>query len=124
MSTHRKRLGEWGEEKATQYLSQKGFVILHRNYRWARGELDIVAEKDDLLIFVEVKTATSANMGEPASWVTPRKQKQIAMVAQKYLQDKQIENKDCRFDVIGVLKTGSDFTIRHIENAFWLQYVY
>jgi len=124
MSTRTKRLGDWGEEKATQFLTKNGYKIIERNFRWARGELDIVAEKDDLLIFVEVKTATSANMGEPASWVTPRKQKQIALAAQKFLQDNRIENKDCRFDVIGIMKTGSTFKIQHIENAFWLEQAY
>lgn len=124
MSRNTKKLGDWGEEKAAQYLAQKGYEIIDRNFRWSRGELDIVAEKDDLLVFVEVKTAASAQMGEPASWVTLRKQKQIAQAAQKFLQDKRIENKDCRFDVIGIIKTGGTFKIQHIENAFWLQQVY
>lgn len=120
MSTQRKRLGEWGEAKAAQFLIDKGYKILDRNFRWARGELDIVAEKDDVLVFVEVKTASSAKMGEPATWVTPRKQQQIAQVAQKYLFEHQIVDRDCRFDVIGILKSGSTHKIQHIENAFWL----
>ncbi|MFQ5632758.1 MAG: YraN family protein [bacterium] len=124
MSTRTKKLGDWGEEKAVQYLIENGYTIIKRNFRWARGEIDIVAENDDLLIFIEVKTAASAQMGEPANWVTQRKQKQIAQVAQKFLQDNRIENKDCRFDVIGIMKSGNTFEIQHIENAFWLEQTY
>lgn len=113
-------LGKWGEDQAVAYLEERGFTILHRNFRWARGELDVVARQDNLLVFIEVKTATNYEMGDPATWVTRRKQLQIGKVALKYLQDHAITGLDCRFDVIGVVKQGDDAKINHIENAFWL----
>jgi len=116
-----KALGKWGEDRAAVFLQEKGYHIRERNFRWARGELDIVAEKDGVLVFVEVKTARSQRMGEPATWVTRRKQQQIGQVAQRYLQVHAIRDMDCRFDVIGVMKTGDGAEITHIENAFWLE---
>lgn len=120
MSTRDKRLGDWGEQKAAQHLLEKGYQIVARNFRWARGEIDIVAQKANMLVFVEVKTASSINMGDPSTWVTPKKQSQIAQVAQKFLFDYAITDQDCRFDVIGVLKTAASYRLQHIENAFWL----
>ena len=121
MKTARKSLGKWGEDYAAQYLLQKGYSLRERNYRRARGELDIIAEKDGMLIFVEVKTARSTRMGDPITWVNRQKQAQLATVAMHYLQEKEIEDMDCRFDVIGILKQGEDVQIQHIENAFWLE---
>jgi len=115
-----KRIGNSGEELAADFLSKNGYKILTRNYRWARGEIDIVAEKDNMLIFVEVKTARSKNFGAPETWVTERKQQQVGMVASRYLQENEIVDKDCRFDVIAISATGKDWQIKHIENAFWL----
>ncbi len=121
MKRHNKALGAWGEEKAAEYLQRQGYAVCARNFRWARGELDIIAERGELLVFVEVKTAGSERMGPPETWVTRQKQAQIGQVALRYLQTNEIENRDCRFDVIGVIKSDDSFKITHIENAFWLE---
>lgn len=105
---------------AARHLRNKGYQILERNYRWARGEIDIVARKDDMLVFVEVKTARGATFGPPETWVDQRKQQQIGQVAEHYLQEKQIKGVDCRFDVVAVTAQGKEWKINHIENAFWL----
>ncbi|MFQ5601941.1 MAG: YraN family protein [bacterium] len=115
-----KSLGERGEQLAAEYLQKKRYRIRERNFRWARGEIDIVAQKDELLVFVEVKTARSDAFGEPETWVDERKQRQIARVAERYLQEQAISDMDCRFDVVAVKAQGNQWTIRHIENAFWL----
>jgi putative endonuclease len=115
-----KNIGKLGEEMAAQYLRDKAYQILERNYRWARGEIDIVAKKDNMLIFVEVKTAQRDTFGPPETWVDRRKQQQIGQVAERYLQDKEIEGMDCRFDVVAVTFQGKAWKINHIENAFWL----
>ncbi len=120
MSIKSKQLGRYGEDLASRYLEQKGYQILERNYRWARAEVDIIARKENLLIFVEVKTAASPAMGEPISWVHEKKQRQVALAAQHYLQAKEIHGLDCRFDVIGIIRKRGSFNITHIENAFWL----
>ncbi len=112
--------GRKGEELATGFLHDLQYEILARNYRWARGEIDIVARKAGVLVFVEVKTASGKSFGEPETWVTPRKQKQIGLVAERYLQEHGIQDMDCRFDVIAVKVDPSSHSIKHIENAFWL----
>lgn len=120
MSKSGKRRGNWGEDHAANFLSRHQYDILERNYRFARGEIDIVAKKDGVLVFVEVKTSATKRFGEPETWVTDRKQQQIGMVAAHYLQAKEIEDVDCRFDVITVESNGRSHKIKHIENAFWL----
>ncbi len=120
MTRARKRVGNLGEEIATKFLQEKAYKIVQRNYRWARGEIDIIAEQDDVLVFVEVKTAKAKSFGPPENWVDQRKQEQIGKVAEKYLQDNEINGVDCRFDVIGIELQGTKHQIRHIENAFWL----
>lgn len=114
------KVGKVGEDIAAKFLKKKSYHILQRNYRWARGEIDIIAEKDDMLIFVEVKTARSNSFGSPESWVDERKQEQIGMVAEKYLQENALNDSDCRFDVIAIRLRGSIPEVKHIENAFWL----
>lgn len=116
-----REIGRKGEQKAAEFLIQKGYAILKQNYRWARGEIDIVAQDGNTLIFVEVKTsAGTGKFGEPEIWVTPRKQQQIGRVASRYLQEYEITDTDCRFDVIGVTYHRNQWHLKHIENAFWL----
>ncbi len=115
-----KDLGQLGEELAAQFLKKKDYEILERNYRWARGEIDIVAKKENILIFVEVKTTQSERFGPPETWVDSRKQQQIGIVAERYLQEKEIDEMDCRFDVVAVTLHGKAWEIKHLENAFWL----
>lgn len=115
-----KALGKLGEDMAADHLLQKSYQILDRNYRWARGEIDIVARKDNTLVFVEVKTARGIKFGAPETWVDERKQQQVGQVAERYLQERGIEDLDCRFDVIAVQAQGKEWKIRHIKNAFWL----
>ncbi|MFQ5753648.1 MAG: YraN family protein [bacterium] len=115
-----KKIGTLGEDMAAQYLEKQHYTIIERNYRWARGEIDIVAQKDDILIFVEVKTARGGTFGSPLTWVDVRKQHQLGQVAEHYLQEKEIEDMDCRFDVVAINAHGKQWKIQHIENAFWL----
>ncbi len=121
MTSQHKSLGRWGEDQAARYLEQQGFHIRERNFRFARGEIDIIAEKDGVLVFVEVKTAAQSHLGDPVTWVDERKQRQLATVAARYLQLNDIHDMDCRFDVIGVIRRGEHPHIQHIENAFWLE---
>lgn len=115
------QFGRWGEQRAAEFLEAHGFKILKRNFRLGRvGEIDLIAEHNGTLVFVEVKTQHSDAMGEAVSWVTPKKQRQIGRIAQAYLTFNKIENRDCRFDVITVLQQSNATEIRHIPNAFWL----
>ncbi len=120
MHRNRKSLGNLGEDLAVQYLMKNNYKILQRNYRHLSGEIDIIASKDDLLIFVEVKTARSRSFGNPETWVNEHKQQQIGRVAEIYLQENEIYDVDCRFDVIAVTFVQNQPRIKHIKNAFWL----
>ena len=114
-----KELGIFGEEHAALYLEDLGYRILTRNYRSRYGEIDIIAEKDETLVFIEVKARRSYLYGEPKDSIHIRKQKKLIQTAMIFLQENEWEDHDCRFDVIEVtfLPNGS---IRpyHIENAF------
>lgn len=112
-------LGKDGEDFALKYLLKKKYRILTQRYRFMRGELDIIAEKNNEIIFIEVKTRRNLKFGSPEEAVTATKQKQIRRIAQGYLTQHNILDTACRFDVISVLiyKNGK-FRLEHIKNAF------
>lgn len=122
MKSHNVKIGKTGENKATAYLIRKGYKILERNYRSHHGEIDIIAQKDGITVFVEVKTRTQDTYGRPVEAVNFYKRKSIIAVSQMYLATKSY-NSQCRFDVIEVILKkeflGYSVKINHIENAFW-----
>ena len=97
-------LGAHAEDRAAAHLESLGYRILERNVRLKVGELDIVAEHEDDLVFVEVRARTDSNQVHPAETVTPRKQKQVVRCAMAYLQQHGIEDRMVRFDVVAVLE--------------------
>lgn len=111
-------LGQKGEDLAADHLKKAGFKILSRNWKWGKHEIDIIAEKIDLIVFVEVKTRTDDYQMHPVTAVTTEKQRSIIYAADGYLQKFKI-NKESRFDVITIIKTGELYQIDHIENAFY-----
>ena len=114
-----KYLGDRGEELAVELLENLNYEIIERNYRFGRGEIDIVAKDEDVLVFVEVKARKNLEYGHPEYAVTKDKQKQIRRLAEAYLYEKEISNIDCRIDVIAILfKNNLPPEINHIENAF------
>lgn len=113
-----KELGDIGESIACDTLRNNGYKILRRKYIFNRAEVDIVAEKDDLIIFVEVKTRISSYLTDPSLLVSLGKQKQVIRAADQYIKDFYPEN-EWRFDIMVVI-TNSDYTsIEHIEDAFY-----
>jgi len=114
----RRSLGAAGEEAAARYLEGAGYRILDRNIRRGRCELDIIAEGEGVMAFVEVKTRSSSRYGAPAEAVTPAKQRNIVRAALLYLQERDMEPTEIRFDVIEVLREGGADRIRHIPGAF------
>ena len=114
-----KELGKLGEEIAVRFLKGMGYRIKELNYKFGKGELDIIALDGDITVFVEVKTRQNLEMGDPVYGVTPGKVKQIKHIAELYLYDKRIEEIDCRFDVVTVLfQEGQEPLIEHYINAF------
>lgn len=118
---NKKSFGSEGEEIAAKYLAEKGFEIIERNYFHGHGEIDIIAidPRDNYLVFVEVKTRNSMDYGDPAYAINKKKIGQIKKVAELYLADKNIQEHDCRFDVVTVLLANpKNPLIEHYENAF------
>ena len=89
-------LGAWGEARAAEHLQQFGYDILERNFRAERGEIDIIARKNNTIVFVEVKTARSRKLGPPESWVDQRKQAQIGKVASAWLMQHAARDRTVR----------------------------
>lgn len=116
---HNKNLGMRGEDAATKYLENKGYVILDRNWKCKLGEIDIVAKFEDVLIFVEVKTRTNIELGLPEDAVGPKKRRKYESLAAMYLQEHEYVDMAVRFDVVGLLVLKQDRAfIRHHVNAF------
>jgi putative endonuclease len=119
MSLSSIELGKLGEEAAVQFLKEKGFQIKELNYRTGRGELDIIALDGGITVFIEVKARWNLEMGDPVYGITPAKVKQLKKIADLYLYDNDIEEINCRFDVVTVLFRGEKRPIiEHYVNAF------
>ena len=118
MSKNTKTLGQAGEDFAAKYLEEHGYKIIARNYRISTAEIDIIAEREGEIIFVEVKTRSNIRHGLPVEAVDIRKQKRIIQAAGVFLQDERYSDCACRFDVIEVYSSGKNFAVRQIENAF------
>ncbi len=105
--------GKTGEDRAEEFLKNKGYEILERNYHSRYGEIDIIAKKNGCVVFIEVKTRKSTAYGRPCEFVTPKKMEKIIKTAMIYLKNQEVE---MRFDVIEVYT--KNWEIEHIENAF------
>jgi putative endonuclease len=112
--------GAQGEEIAVRFLAKKKYTIVQRNYRCRYGEIDIIARRKKILIFVEVKTRRSYAFGSPLEAVSLKKQRAISAGAQEYMQHAGLSHSAARFDVIAILLKGDAREIEHIENAFEL----
>lgn len=116
MNTQQK--GKAGEDLAAELLEKQGYEILHRNYRFDRGEIDIVAHEGGELVFIEVKTRHGDRHGSPEESVTPAKEEQLKKVAEGYLLEHHLDNQACRFDVVSISYHGSTPQMSIIRNAF------
>ncbi len=102
MTHERQLLGLVGEDLAARELESRGYAILERRYRTDRGEIDIVAEDGETLVFVEVKARADQEFGNAAECVTPAKQRQVARMASEYLACHPVADRPCRFDVVAI----------------------
>lgn len=109
-----------GESAAAEYLKAHGYQILAQNYRFHRGEIDLIVQQGDRIVFVEVKTRRSLKFGLPQYAVTPKKQRQISKIALAYLQKQNLMDVPCRFDVIAIQLSSQLDVLRleQIKNAF------
>jgi putative endonuclease len=120
MTGDRQRLGQFGERLAVAHLESNGYDILARNFRCRDGEIDIVAQSDGCLVFVEVRTRRGDAMGRAAESLTPLKGARISAAADAYCDENPQSAEERRIDVIAVDLTphGRLLRLEHIENAF------
>ena len=117
MATHNE-LGKEGEEESVRFLIEKGYIIHHRNWRSGKYELDIIAQQNDELVIVEVKTRRNTLFGTPESAINNQKIRRILSSTNAYLHKYNIDM-NVRFDIITVTGERKPFHIEHIENAFY-----
>jgi putative endonuclease len=112
------RTGQRGEKLAVWYLRLKGYQILERNYKCRQGEIDIVARKGELIVFVEVRTREHGALVDPFSSVDCTKVAKIIEAARYYLFRLPSPLPPCRFDLIAITSLGPRHTMNHITGAF------
>lgn len=118
MTHARRRLGDAGEAAAAELLVKAGFRIVARNHRCRRGEVDLIAEQGELLVFVEVRTRETAAFGGPEETVGFKKQRRVVLAAQDYLARRRGPARAVRFDVIAVIDAPDGPRLTHYPNAF------
>lgn len=120
----RRQFGNVGEELATTFLESQGMTILASQYKKSFGEIDLIAQDGDELVFVEVKARASQTFGYPEDSVTPQKVRHILRVAQRYLEEKRRTESPWRIDVLAIEYLQNPPKVTHIKNidipeSFW-----
>ena len=121
MTWKRLQFGKKGEKAAESYLKKQGYRILKKNYRTKVGEIDLIAEHKNVLVFIEVKSRTDAALEHPFMAVTPRKQKKIAQTASCFLVENKVGDREIRFDVVSILpdnKNPDALQVEILQDAF------
>lgn len=118
MTRQSQELGEAGERIAEAWLAQQGWRILDRRFRSGHRDLDLVAEREGLVAFVEVKARRGKEFGDPVEAVNWRKQRELSRSAAVWMARFGRPEQMFRFDVVGVLMDGEHARVRHVENAF------
>jgi putative endonuclease len=115
----RSEIGAWGEAVAARHLAERGYTLRDRNWRHGHGELDIVAERPDCIVFVEVRTRRGDAFGAPEETITPRKQATLIATAQAYLDAHDLDDAQWQIDVIVIDMDARNVVKRldHIECA-------
>ena len=110
-------LGKKGEEAAVEFLRKQGYKILQTNYRYIKHEVDIIAEFENQLIAVEVKTRSTRDFGDPQDFVKPTQIKSIVTAVDAFMEQRNIDL-EVRFDIIAVISINEKLEIEHITDAF------
>ncbi|MCI8277769.1 MAG: YraN family protein [Clostridia bacterium] len=112
-------LGNKGEEIASRYLEKNEYEIIARNFKCAKGEIDIIAKDKEDIVFIEVKTRRNENYGKPVDSVNFIKQKHIKEVSKFFMYLNNIKDFSIRYDIIEIYKKENKFLINHLKNLFW-----
>jgi putative endonuclease len=111
-------LGKLGEELAVDFLQQNGYDILETNWIFQKAEVDIIAQKENTLAIVEVKTRSSIDFGLPQDFVKPKKIQLLVKAVNEYVVQNELDV-EVRFDIIAIHKEGNQLNIEHLEDAFF-----
>jgi putative endonuclease len=111
-------LGKLGEELAVEFLQQNGYTILETNWTFQKAEIDIIAQIDNTLAVVEVKTRSSIEFGLPQDFVKPKKIQLLVKAVNEYVISKDLDVV-IRFDIIAIYKEENNYKIDHIPDAFY-----
>lgn len=111
-------LGKKGEQLAVDFLLKNGYKIMERNYRFDKAEVDIIAQKNNILAIIEVKTRSTTDFGNPEQFVKPKQIQRLVKAVDAYVivNDLDVET---RFDIVAIVKDKTGFQIEHLENAFY-----
>lgn len=112
-------LGKNGEDLAVDFLVKNGYQIIERNWRYQKAEIDIIAQKEDILAVIEVKTRSSSEFGNPQDFIYPKKIKLLVNAINEYVISKDLEV-NVRFDIIAILKTGNETHLEHLKDAYYI----
>ena len=111
-------LGKKGEQLAVDFLEKHQYNILERNYYYEKAEVDIIVQKGNTLVAVEVKTRSSADFGNPQDFIKPKQIQNLVKAIDAYITIKDLDV-EVRFDIIAIVKKGNSFKIEHLEDAFY-----
>jgi putative endonuclease len=117
-TSHNQRLGQLGERIAARWLVRKGWRIVYHRFRNGRRDIDLVAQRDSTIAFVEVKARKGSAFGDPVEAVHHRKQRELTRSAHVWIDRHGRDGDVYRFDVLGVLVDGDRVRVKHVENAF------
>jgi len=111
-------LGKKGEQLAVDFLLHQNYIIIERNYRFDRAEVDIMAQKEAILAIIEVKTRSTKDFGNPQDFVKPKQIKNLVKAVDEYIDENDLDL-EVRFDIIAIVKEKNGYEIEHLENAFY-----
>jgi putative endonuclease len=111
-------LGKKGEQLAVDFLLKNGYDIIERNYRFDKAEVDIIAQQNDTLAIIEVKTRSTIDFGNPQDFVKPKQIKRLVKAVDEYVNVNSLDV-EVRFDIIAIVKEKNEFKIEHLKNAFY-----
>lgn len=117
MATHND-LGKLGEDLAVDFLQKEGYEIVERNWTFQKAEVDIIAQKENVLAIVEVKTRSSIDFGDPQDFVNSKKIKLLVKAVDEYVSRSELDL-TVRFDIVAVSKDATIYKIEHLQDAFY-----
>ncbi len=111
-------LGKKGEQLAVNFLLENSYDIIERNYRFDKAEVDIIAQKDNILAIIEVKTRSTIEFGNPQDFVKPGQIQRLVKAVDEYVTVNELDV-EVRFDIIAIVKNGKNYEIEHLKDAFY-----